>query len=187
MTAVSGRQHRRVVSVGAVGGVLARRGGRWVVDNDPEVQLLEALRGESGARDRLWALAATLDAGAVDAGQLKRLNGRLSAIVAVERPEDLWRVRVPGNLLGAVAYVCVCANNELLSRWLGFIAGGASGREPGPGAVAGPRLGVVECAAPATLCGVGPRPVLDRRAAGVVLVAAGGAQRCTTSGCGRGV
>ena len=121
MTAVSGRQQRRVVSVGAVGGVLAQRGGRWVVDNDAEVQLLEALRGGSGARDRLWALAATLDAGVVDAGRLRRLNGRLSAIVAVERPEDLWRVRVPGNLLGAVAYVCVCANNELLSRWLGFV------------------------------------------------------------------
>ena len=142
MTAVSGRQHRRAVSVGAVGGVLARRGGRWVVDNDSEVQLLEALRGENGALDRLWALAATLDAGLVEAGQLRRLNGRLSAIVAVERPEDLWRVRVPGNLLGAAAYVCVCANNEMLSRWLGFELAARLGANlvrgllPGPGWVA---------------------------------------------------
>ena len=142
MTAVSGRQHRRAVSVGAVGGVLAQRGGRWVVDNDSEVQLLEALRGESGARDRLWALAATLDAGVVEAGHLRRLNGRLSAIVAVERPEDLWRVRVPGNLLGAAAYVCVCANEEMLSRWLGFALAARLGANlvrgllPGPGWVA---------------------------------------------------
>ena len=138
---MSGRQQRRAVSVGAVGGVLAQRGGRWVVDNDSEVQLLEALRGESGARDRLWALAATLDAGVVDAGHLRRLNGRLSAIVAVERPEDLWRVRVPGNLLGAVAYVCVCSTNETVVALAGVRAGGASGREPGAGAVAGPRAG----------------------------------------------
>ena len=138
MTAVSGRLQRRVVSVGAVGGVLAQRGGRWVVDNDSEVQLLEALRGESGARDRLWALAATLDAGVVDAGQLRRLNGRLSAIVAVERPEDLWRVRVPGNLLGAVAYVCVCSTNEMLSRWLGFALAARLGANLVRGLLPGP-------------------------------------------------
>ena len=38
-----------------------------MVANDSEVQLLEALRGELGARDRLWALAAALDAGVVEA------------------------------------------------------------------------------------------------------------------------
>ena len=120
LLAVSGRQLRRVVSVGAVGGVLARRGGCWGVDNDSEVQVLEALRGERGARDRLWALAAALDAGVVEAAHLRRLNGRLSAIAAAERPEELWRVRVPGDLKGAAAYVCVCSNDEMLSRWLEF-------------------------------------------------------------------
>ena len=135
-------QDRRVVSVGAVSGVLARRGGRWVVDNDSEVRLLEALRGESGARDRLWALAATLEAGVVEAGHLRRLNGRLSAIAALERPEDLWRVRVPGDLLGAAAYVCVCVNEEMLSRWLGWVLSARLGANlvrgllPGPGWVA---------------------------------------------------
>ena len=79
---MSGRRGGRVVSVGAVRGVLVRRGGRWVVDNDSEVRLLEALRGERGARDRLWALAAALDAGVVGAGDLRRLNGRLSVIAA---------------------------------------------------------------------------------------------------------
>ena len=141
--------------VGAVGGVLVQRGGRWVVDNDSEVQLLEALRGESGARDRLWALAATLDAGVVDAGHLRRLNGRLSAIVAVERPEDLWRVLGAGEPVGGGG-VCVRVREQrTVVALVGIRAGGAFGREPGAGAVAGPRLGVVECAAPAALCGHG--------------------------------
>ena len=119
VSAVNSRQ-RRVVSVGAVSGVLAQRSGRWVLDNDAEVRVLEALRGERGARERFWALAAALDAGVVEAWDLRRLNGRLSAIAATEQPEQLWRVRVPGELMGAVAYVCVCMNNETLSRWLGF-------------------------------------------------------------------
>ena len=137
--AVSVRERRRVVSVGAVRGVLVLRGGRWVVDNDSEVRLLEALRGERGARARLWALAATLDAGLVGAGDLRRLNGRLSAIAAVERPEEVWRVRVPGDLMATVAYVCVCVSEELLSRWLGFAlaarldANLVRGLLPGPG------------------------------------------------------
>ena len=136
---MSSRERRRVVSVGAVRGVLVLRGGRWVVDNDSEVRLLEALRGERGARARLWALAATLDAGLVGAGDLRRLNVRLSAISALERPEEVWRVRVPGGLLGAVAHVCVCVSEEMLSRWLGFAlaarldANLVRGLLPGPG------------------------------------------------------
>ena len=139
MLAVSSRERRRVVSVGAVRGVLVLRGGRWVVDNDSEVRLLEALRGERCARDRLWAIAATLDAGLVGVGGLRRLNGRLSAITAVGRPEEVWRVQVPGDLMGAVAYVCVCVNEEMLSRWLGFAlsarldANLVRGLLPGPG------------------------------------------------------
>ena len=137
--AVSDRQRRRVVSVGAVPGVLARREGRWVVENDSEVRLLEGLRGERGARDRLWALAAVLDEGVVGAGGLRRLNTRVSAILAVERPEEVWRVRVPGGLMAAVAYVCVCVSEEMLSRWLGFALAARLGVNlvrgllPGPG------------------------------------------------------
>ena len=137
--AVSDRQDRRVVSVGAVRGVLMWRGGHWVVENDSEVRLLEALRGERGALDRLWALAAALDAGVVEAGDLRRLNGRLSVIAALERPEEVWRVRVPRDLLGAVAYVCVCVREEMLSRWLGYAlaarldANLVRGLLPGPG------------------------------------------------------
>ena len=122
MAAVTGRSHRRVVSVGAVRGVLARRGGRWVVDNDSEVRLLEALRGEHGVRDRLWALAAALDAGVVEAAGLRRLNNRLSKITELDPDdlEELWRVRMPDDLRAAAAYVCVCVVDEALSRWLRF-------------------------------------------------------------------
>ena len=120
MLAVSGRQRGRVVSVRAVRGVLTLGDHGWVVDNDSEVRLLEALRGERGARDRLWALAAALDEGLVEARDLRYLNGRLSVIAALERPEEVWRVRVPGELMAAAAYVCVRVNDERLSRWLGY-------------------------------------------------------------------
>ena len=117
---MSRRQRGRVVSVGAVRGVLTLGDGGWVVENDSEVRLLEALRGERGALDRIWALAAALDEGLVRAADLRYLNGRLSAITALERPEEVWRVRVPGELMAAVAYVCVCVSDRMLSRWLGY-------------------------------------------------------------------
>ena len=44
VVSVGGR--RRVVSVGGVRGVLVVCGGRWVVSNESEVRVLEALRGE---------------------------------------------------------------------------------------------------------------------------------------------
>ena len=136
---VSGRRCRRVVSVGAVRGVLTLSEHGWVVANDAEVRLLEALRGERVARNRLWALAAALDASVVDAADLRRLNGRLSAITAVEEPEALWDVWVDEDLMAAVVYVCVCVNDVLLSRWLGFAlaarldANLVRGLLPGPG------------------------------------------------------
>ena len=136
---VGSRRRRRQVSVGCVRGVLTLGERGWVVANDAEVRLLEALRAESGARDRLWAIVAALDAGVVEAAGLRRLNGRLSAILAVERPEELWQVQVPGDLLGAVAYVCVCMHEEMLSRWLEFALAArldpnlVRGLLPGPG------------------------------------------------------
>lgn len=132
------RSRRRVVCVGAVRGVLARREHRWVVDNEPEVRLLEALRAERGALERLRALAAVLDAGLVDVGDLKRLNGRLSAIAAVEAPGDLWRVLVAGDECAAVAYACVCAEDEMLSRWLGYALSARLDANLVPGLLPGP-------------------------------------------------
>ena len=47
---MSGWQRRRVVSVGAARGVLTLGERGWVVANDAEVRLLEALRAERVAR-----------------------------------------------------------------------------------------------------------------------------------------
>ena len=127
------------MSVGAVRGVLVLHGDRWVVANDSEVRLLEALRGERGALDRLRALAAVLDAGLVGAGGLRRLNTQVSQVAACEKPEDVCRVRVPNYLLGPLAYVCVCSDDDGLSRWLGWAlsarldANLVRGLLPGPG------------------------------------------------------
>ena len=107
---------RRVVTVDGVVGVLVRSGGRWVLGNDGEVRMVEALRGSGGARGRLLALAATLDAGVVDGSDLRRLNRLLGQIDAGVP----CLVGVPEELLGAVA--CACAHWESLAagRWLGW-------------------------------------------------------------------
>lgn len=129
-------QRRRVVSVGGVRGVLVVRGGRWAVGNESEVRVLEALRGEGGVLGRFEALAAALNEGVSAPGDLRRLNGWLSAISAAQ---ELWRVWVPGELCAAVAFVCVCVDDDRLSRWLGFALSArlngclVEGRLPGPG------------------------------------------------------
>ena len=110
-------QRRRVVSVGGVRGVLAAGEDGWVVSNESEVRVLEALRGEHGALSRLAALTAALNEGVAAPQDLRRLNRWLSAITA---SQELWRIRVPEELCAAVAFVCVCADDEPLSRWLGF-------------------------------------------------------------------
>ena len=107
-----------MVSVGGVRGVLELGDGGWVVANEAEVRVLEALSGVRGALERLRALAATLDAGLVEAADVRRLNERLSVIAAVE-PAQLWRVYVPAELHGAAAFASASADDEGLSRWLG--------------------------------------------------------------------
>ena len=130
---------RRTLRVGGVQGVLVSRGGRWVVDNDSEVRLWEALSGERGARTRLWTLAAVLDAGLAPGRLLSRLNGRLSAIAAVSHPEDVCLVPVADELLGPVAYACACSEDERSWRWLAWAlsarldANLVRGVLPGPG------------------------------------------------------
>ena len=121
-TAVVGRRGRgrRTVSVGGVQGVLVPRGGRWVLDNDSEVRLWEALSGERGARTRLLALLAVLDAGLAPGRLLSRVNSRLSAIAGVDDPDRVCLVPVAGELLGPVAYACACLEDERSWRWLAW-------------------------------------------------------------------
>ena len=105
---------RRRVTVGGVVGVLACRGGRWVLANDLEVRVLEALRGAGDARGRLLALVATLDAGMVDGSQLRRLSCVLGEIGR----GTPCLVRVPSELLGAVAYACASWDSVFGGGWL---------------------------------------------------------------------
>ena len=65
---------RRVVTVEGACGVFVRRGGRWVLGNEAELRMLEALGGSEGARGRLLALAAALDAGVVQGRDLQRFE-----------------------------------------------------------------------------------------------------------------
>lgn len=105
---------RRRVTVDGVVGMLAVRGGRWVLANDLEVRILEALGGSVGARERLLALAATLDAAMIEGSQLRRL-ARLLDEIAHSMP---CLVYVPGELMGAVTYACACWDDPCGGRWI---------------------------------------------------------------------
>lgn len=110
------RARRRVVTVDDVAGVLAQRDGGWVLANDLEVRVLEALRGYGGARWRLSALAATLDAGLADGARLRRVSRVLDEIT-VRSPH---RVRVADELLGAVGYACAHWDHHGARGWLSW-------------------------------------------------------------------
>lgn len=142
--AASPRRRRRLaLSVGGATGDLVLRGGRWVLDNDSEVRMLEALAGACGARARFWALAATLNAGLVEAVSetvgVWRLNRLLSEIAAGWQPGEVCVVKVPDELLGAVAYSCAWQEDYNLTRWLAWTlstrldANLVRGPMPGPG------------------------------------------------------
>ena len=112
----SGGPRRRVVTVDGARGVLVRREGCWVLGNDAEVRMLEALRESVGARSRLLALVEVLNAGVVDGSGLRRLNRLLGEVGG--GPPCL--VRVPDEWLGPVAYACACWDSVAAGRWLGW-------------------------------------------------------------------
>ena len=114
------RGRRLVLSVGGAHGELVTSGGRWVLDNDSEVRVLEALLGASGTRARFWALAATLNAGLVEPQGVLRLNRLLSQIAAGLQPGEVCVVEVPDEMLGAVAYSCASQQDHNLTRWLAW-------------------------------------------------------------------
>ena len=111
---VSGGARRHRVTVHGVVGVFALRDGRWVLANELEARILEAFGCSVGARKRLVAMAATLDAGMVKGSQLRRLS-RLLGEIAHETP---CLVHVPPELLGAVAYACAFWDNPCGRGWL---------------------------------------------------------------------
>lgn len=105
---------RRSLAVDGAVGVLQRRDGRWVLANDDELRVLEALGGSATARGRLWAVAAALDAEMVHADDARRLC-RLLGRIASEEPQ---LVLVPDHLWEAAAYACVCWDHEAGPDWL---------------------------------------------------------------------
>ena len=112
----AGIARRRRVTVDGVVGVLALRDGRWVLANDLEVRVLEALGSGVGARSRLLALAATLNAGMIDGSQLRRLNRLLDEIA----DKLVCFVRVPGEWMAPVAYACAWWDDSRGVGWLGW-------------------------------------------------------------------
>ena len=137
-TAAGGRSEkarRRRVTVDSVVGVFALRDGRWVLANDAEVRIVEALRGYGASRTRLLALAATLNAGLIEGSQLWRLN-RLLGEIGRGSPQRLY---VPAEMLVAVAYACACWCNHAAGVWLRWSlsaqldSGLVRGWLPGPG------------------------------------------------------
>ena len=144
--APSGVRHQ--VTVDGVVGVLVCRGGRWMLGNDPEVQMLEALCGPVGARDRLLALVAALDADAVT-------EPRSAAVEQAVGPDrtrgGVSGAGAGGTLMGAVAYACAFWRQRPRELVAGVGAVGAAGSGPGSGVAAGSGAGVDQMAqTPAT-------------------------------------
>ena len=115
------RPERRTVTCDGVRGVLVKGEEGWALDNEPEVRTLMALGGSDQALDRLRAMAKTLDAGLADGRLLSRLSGRLSAIAAVEEAEEVCEVRMPGELIPAVAFACVHLKDPNSLEWLAWM------------------------------------------------------------------
>ena len=72
-------------TVGGAHGELVVSGGRWVLDNDSEVRVLETLRGACGERPQCSGMPEARDRQAVQAADRLDLDGR------PVRADRLWR------------------------------------------------------------------------------------------------
>lgn len=123
-----GRVVRRSVQCDGVRGVLARRDGRWTVDNESEIRMLAALgRDSPGAIDRFKALAETLNADLVDVGSLRWLNGRLSELVAAT-PDEVPTEWGDPQVMAQVAFACACMSDPSNSNGAQWLAWALSAR-----------------------------------------------------------
>ena len=119
---------RRSVQCDGVRGVLARRDGRWTVDNESEIRMLAALgRDSPGAIDRFKALAETLNADLVDVGSLRWLNGRLSELVAAT-PDEVPTEWGDPQVMAQVAFACACMSDPSNSNGAQWLAWALSAR-----------------------------------------------------------
>ena len=98
-------------------GVLARRGGVWSVDNESELRVLAALGGAADALRRAKALAAALNAGLVEAGNISALNRIVGMVRAADDRSVRWG---HGWFLPALCFVCAVLAGRSEARWLGW-------------------------------------------------------------------
>ena len=97
--------------------------------------MVEALDGSGGARERLWALAAALNAAVMGPGDI----GRVSALVDRVYGSEPCLVEVPGELMGALAFVCAELGDAVSRQWLRWVLSARLGKGlvrrwlPGPG------------------------------------------------------
>ncbi len=115
------RPARRAVTCDGVRGVFVRGEQGWALENELEVRMLMALGGSDQALSRFRAMTKVLDAGLAEGRLLSRLSGRLSAIAAAEDVEDACKIRVPGELIPAVAFACAHLAEPNSLEWLAWL------------------------------------------------------------------
>ena len=134
----------RPVVCHGVRGILAKRQGRWGLDNEHEVRTLLALGGRDYTRrwlgtlaseenadhwlhaiggieyvvDWFQALADTLQAGLIGKGQVSQLNKLLKRLANARSADG---VAIPAEMLPAVAYACACLGRWKAAQWLEYM------------------------------------------------------------------
>ena len=134
---------RTTVECHRVRGILARRDGRWRVDNEDEVRTLLALGGADYSLwlgtladdkhsenwldalgdteyvvDSLRALADTLQEGLINVAGVARLNELLDTLA---HTPDVAQLRVEARMRPALAYACACLGRWKAAEWLEHI------------------------------------------------------------------
>ena len=111
----------RVVCCG-MKGVLAYGRGRWVLENEAELAVLEGLGGSSEGVGRLRGIAAALDDGAAGPGDVACLNRSLRSIGEVD--PVCW-AGVSNDLMAATAVACAHWGHPKAVQWLCWALSGS--------------------------------------------------------------
>ena len=110
------RSHeKRQVSVDDMTGVFARKGGRWILENESELLVLAGLGANGESVSLLRAMALALSAGVAGPDDLRKLRSCLQSLGEAE--EVCW-VYVPDDLVAAVTVACAHWEHEAAEQWL---------------------------------------------------------------------
>ena len=105
-------------------GVLAHEHGRWVLENEAELAVLEGLGGSSEGLGRLRGIAAALNEGAAGPGDVTCLNRSLRSIGEVDLV--CW-AGVRDDLMAATAVACAYWGHPKAVQWLCWALSGRLG------------------------------------------------------------